>query len=582
MYCSAAIYCCCYEVGGICSGHALFMWRPCHRILQAPLGLRIRVLDPTPDCPASTVGAEQVQGSFRDPESIRAFSQGVDMLTVEIEHVDADALESAARAAGIEVHPSPAVLRVIQDKWAQKRHFGAAGVPCAAASSIDSEEELKAFGDTHGYPFMLKARRLAYDGRGNAVVHDEGSAAEALASLGGISQGLYAEAWVPFKAEIAVMVARERDGSLTPFPLVQTLHRDSICVVTEAPAAVEESVRERALKVALAAVASLPGAGVYGVEMFLAEDGTVLLNEVAPRPHNSGHYTIEACSTSQYTAHLQAVTGRAVGPTGLIAGASIMLNILGDDTGPASNRKRIDAMQAVAEREHTSMAFHWYGKDELKHRRKLGHITITAPTRREARRLLQTLDSASAVELERAAPIEAAESLEASGPRVGILMGSDSDLPTMRAAAEILTELGIPVEVEIVSAHRTPDLMGAYARSAAARGIRVIVAGAGGAAHLPGMLAAQTALPVIGVPVVPSGQRLDGIDALLSICQMPRGIPVATVAIGNAANAGLLAARILGASDPALRARMEAYQAQMTETVLEKRRVMATKGWASY
>jgi 5-(carboxyamino)imidazole ribonucleotide mutase len=149
-----------------------------------------------------------------------------------------------------------------------------------------------------------------------------------------------------------------------------------------------------------------------------------------------------------------------------------------------------------------------------------------------------------------------------SNPRVGVIMGSDSDLPTMQAAIDVLVEFGVPYEVRIVSAHRTPDVMFDYARTAADRGLQVIIAGAGGAAHLPGMTASMTSLPVIGVPV-PLAQ-LDGLDSLLSIVQMPGGIPVATVAIGNAKNAGLLAVRILGASDDKLRAAMERYQADLS------------------
>jgi 5-(carboxyamino)imidazole ribonucleotide mutase len=155
-----------------------------------------------------------------------------------------------------------------------------------------------------------------------------------------------------------------------------------------------------------------------------------------------------------------------------------------------------------------------------------------------------------------------------SGPIVGIVMGSDSDLLVMQAAAEALDEFGVPYEVRVVSAHRTPDAMLAYAREAAGRGLRVIIAGAGGAAHLPGMLASATPLPVIGVPV--PLKYLDGLDSLLSIVQMPAGVPVATVAIGNARNAGLLAVRILAAADDTLRGRMEAFQAGLAALVREK------------
>jgi len=155
--------------------------------------------------------------------------------------------------------------------------------------------------------------------------------------------------------------------------------------------------------------------------------------------------------------------------------------------------------------------------------------------------------------------------VKGEGPVVGVVMGSTSDMPTMQAAIDILQEFGIPLEVRILSAHRTPDAMFAYARSAADRGVKVIVAGAGGAAHLPGMVASATSLPVIGVPVVAT--PLAGMDALLSIVQMPAGIPVATVAIGNARNAGLLAVRILGSSDAGIRESMENYQQQLADKV---------------
>ncbi len=153
-------------------------------------------------------------------------------------------------------------------------------------------------------------------------------------------------------------------------------------------------------------------------------------------------------------------------------------------------------------------------------------------------------------------------------PVVGVAMGSDSDLNVMRAAVEALAEFAVPAEVRILSAHRTPDEMLAYARAAASRGLRVLIAGAGGAAHLPGMLAAATPLPVIGVPVPITA--LAGIDALLSIVQMPAGVPVATVAVGGARNAGLLAVRILAAGDPALRERMERFQADLADAVRAK------------
>ena len=165
-------------------------------------------------------------------------------------------------------------------------------------------------------------------------------------------------------------------------------------------------------------------------------------------------------------------------------------------------------------------------------------------------------------------------------PKIGIIMGSDSDLPTMQAAIEICTQFGVPIEVEIVSAHRTPDRMVEYAKTAHQRGIQVIIAGAGGAAHLPGMVASLTPLPVIGVPI--QTKTLQGVDSLYSIVQMPGGIPVATVAIGNAQNAGLLAIRILGSHDKAMLQKMQDYQAELKTMVVGKQQKLDRLGYEAY
>jgi phosphoribosylaminoimidazole carboxylase len=214
---------------------------------------------------------------------------------------------------------------------------------------------------------------------------------------------------------------------------------------------------------------------------------------------------------------------------------------------------------------------HWYDKPEVRSGRKMGHLTVTAT---HAALALARLDAVMAL----ANGDENA--VVQPPPSVGIIMGSDSDLPTMAAAAEVLESFGIPVEVTVVSAHRTPERMFEYARSAAGRGLRCIIAGAGGAAHLPGMVAAMTPLPVIGVPV--PLKHLDGVDSVYSILQMPRGVPVATVAIGNSTNAGLLAARIVGAYEPSVLEKMAMYQDDMEKQVNAKAEKMETQGYKKY
>uniref|UniRef100_A0A6S8IX41 phosphoribosylaminoimidazole carboxylase n=1 Tax=Dunaliella tertiolecta TaxID=3047 RepID=A0A6S8IX41_DUNTE len=548
-------------------------------LAAANLGVRMKCLDPAPDAPASWIASQRL-GHFRDAQAIKDFAsqEGVSVLTTEIEHIDADAVEEASKALGLEMEPTPQTIRLIQDKFAQKQYFQANNVPLPEFREIKCRGCMEATGEKFGFPFMLKIKRLAYDGRGNAVVKNAADIDSAVESLGGYETGLYAEKWAPFVKELAVMVVRSSNGSVVSYPVVETIHKDSICYVTEAPADAPAKHLEAAKAIAEKAIGCLEGAGIFGVEMFLCRDGTILLNEVAPRPHNSGHYTMDGCVTCQFENHTRAILGWPLGSTSLNCGTSIMLNILGeadDDEGV-----RI-AHEKMAKAYKTPGAkVHWYGKDGMKKGRKVGHINVSGASREEARARLAMMDpgATEALKSTAAAMQEAFGEAVPAQPQVGIIMGSDSDLPTMKAALEVLREFGVEGEINIVSAHRTPELMMEYARTAHKRGIKVIIAGAGGAAHLPGMTAAMTPLPVIGVPVKPAGCSLDGVDALLSICQMPKGVPVATVAIGNAANAGLLAVRVLAAHDPSLLDKMLAYQDSMRDMVLAKGEALKKNG----
>lgn len=246
--------------------------------------------------------------------------------------------------------------------------------------------------------------------------------------------------------------------------------------------------------------------------------GSISLNEIAPRPHNSGHYTIEACETSQYENHLRAILSLPLGSTALKVPSAAMLNLIG--ASPDMNEIKRIAEGALAV---PGASVHLYGKSECRKGRKMGHITVVAPSdadlRTRLRPILQSLPGADEREVALYSPAPPAPAHSHPHPLVGVIMGSDSDLPVMLPAARVLDRFGIPYELTIVSAHRTPDRLVEYARSAAARGLRAVIAGAGGAAHLPGMVAAMTALPVIGVPV--KGSSLDGVDSLHSIVQMP-------------------------------------------------------------
>ena len=537
-------------------------------IAGAPMGVRVHSLDPNPASPASIV-AIHTEGSFQDAADVIAFAKDCDVVTVEIEHIDVAALRDLEKA-GVDVQPCSNTLAIIQDKFAQKEHFKKAGVPLGAFQSVENEEQLAEVAQEFGFPLMLKSRRMAYDGKGNAVAKTAADVKEAVAKLGGFEKGLYCEKWVPFERELAVMVVRARDGETRAYPVTETEHVDNICDVTITPADVSAFVAAAATEAAQNAVASLEGAGVFGVELFLLKDGSILLNEIAPRPHNSGHYTIEATACCQYQSHLRAVLGWPLGDVSLTCGGAVMKNILGDGEGDAAMRRMHDLMGAALKVPGANV--HWYDKPEARAGRKMGHLTVVAS---HARLAMARLDAVVAI-----AGGDPDGHVVKPPPSVGIIMGSDSDLPTMAAAAETLESFGIGVEVTVVSAHRTPERMFEYAKSAAGRGLRCIIAGAGGAAHLPGMVAAMTPLPVIGVPV--PLRHLDGVDSVHSILQMPRGVPVATVAIGNSTNAGLLAARIVGAYEPAVLAAMAVYQDDMEKVVNAKAEKMERDGYKKY
>ena len=301
---------------------------------------------------------------------------------------------------------------------------------------------------------------------------------------------------------------------------------------------------------------------MLAVELFETEDGFVV-NELAMRPHNSGHWTIEGAATSQFEQHLRAVLDYPLGATDPRAPAVVMANVLGAPQQPAMGPdERLHHLLARYRDAHV----HYYGKQE-RPGRKIGHVTLLgarmADVRERARLAAHWLSHGEWLD---GYDIHTGET--AMTPVVGVIMGSDSDWPVMRAAAEALDEFEVPYEVSVVSAHRTPQRMLDYARDAADRGLRVIIAGAGGAAHLPGMVASATTLPVIGVPV--PLKYLDGLDSLLSIVQMPAGVPVATVSVGGARNAGLLAVRMLAASDEKLRVRLTEFHADLERLVLDK------------
>lgn len=247
------------------------------------LNIRVVILDVGAHSPAKQILApispetSHIDGSFTDPTKILELASRVDILTVEIEHVDVNVLEKVQASSSIQIHPSPSTIRIIQDKFVQKQHLKSADVPVAPYQPIESNlNAIRAASEKLGLPLMLKSRTLAYDGRGNFVLRALSQAEEALKALG--DRPLYAEKWVPFEKEIAVMAVRTTNGDVVSYPVVETVHKDNICQLVFAPLrSSDSSLSTRARQIAENAVRTLGGAGVFGVEMFLLTDGTILL-----------------------------------------------------------------------------------------------------------------------------------------------------------------------------------------------------------------------------------------------------------------------------------------------------------------
>lgn len=333
------------------------------------LGHTVTVLDPTPDSPSQQVGATQIIGKLTDEDAIRQLARKSDVVTFEIEHINTTILKTLAKE-GSTVHPSPETLEMIKDKYQQKVFLQKSGIPTCTFASVDSATDIKKVAGQFGYPLVLKTRLGGYDGRGNAVIHTEKEIDEKIKILRKDREKLYVEQFVDFEKEIAVIVARSTSGDIRTYPVVESINKDNICHTVLAPASITKSAEHLAETLAKKVMQHLGGAGVFGIEMFLTKNDSVLINEIAPRVHNTGHYTIEACKTSQFKQHILAITGSPLEETAMIVKAAVMINILGDRTGKAIPTGVKDAMFLP------QVYIHFYGKAETRPQRKMGHITI--------------------------------------------------------------------------------------------------------------------------------------------------------------------------------------------------------------
>ncbi len=331
------------------------------------MGFMVIITDPTPNSPAGQVADRQIVGGYKDAKATKDLAKLVDIVTVEAEFVNDEILQEIADS-GKPVHPSPKTIGIIKDKLRQKEFLKKNKIPTAEFFLVEGKEDIEKALKKFGYPIYLKARNDAYDGKGNFLISRKSDIEKGLRKLSG--RELYVEKFVPFIKEIAIMVARSTTGEIKSYPVVQTIHKDSVCDTVIAPAKISKKATENATKIAEKTMQKLKGAGVFGIEMFLIKDDFILINEIAPRVHNSGHYTIEASVTSQFEQHIRAITGLPLGSTEMMVKSAVMKNILGtrDGLGFPEGLERALRIPGVS--------YHLYGKKGARKSRKMGHLTV--------------------------------------------------------------------------------------------------------------------------------------------------------------------------------------------------------------
>ncbi|HEX6369735.1 MAG TPA: 5-(carboxyamino)imidazole ribonucleotide synthase [Longimicrobium sp.] len=342
------------------------------------MGYRLVVLDPGDATPAAQFCDEHIRAPFEDVQACLRLARMSNVVTLEWENADVSTLRSMAEH--VPIHPSPDVLEVAQHRVREKDAARRLGVRTADYRAVRSREELDEALRQIGAPAILKTARMGYDGKGQATLRDAADAAGAWDALSGQGDDFILEAKVPFRMEVSVICARSASGETACFPVAENEHRRGILHLTVAPARVPDDVAEEARRVATALAEGLGVVGLLAVEMFVDGDGRILMNEIAPRPHNSGHHTWEACAVSQFEQQLRAVCGLPLGDPALLRPAA-MVNLMGEDAGTGLGEPGVAQALAVP-----GTALHLYGKKEARAGRKMGHLTVLADTADEAAR----------------------------------------------------------------------------------------------------------------------------------------------------------------------------------------------------
>ena len=346
------------------------------------LGVQVRLLAPKDAGPMQAYAHAQA-ADWTDPDVLRTFATGCTAVTVESEWAPADALAPVCPAETA-LWPSPRTLGWIRHKGVQNDRLAEQDVPLPAYRRCATPEAVQAAGEALGWPLMMKQYEGAYDGYGNRLVEGPDAVADAWADLAA-ADGVLVEACVDFVRELAVQIARRPDGTSVAYPVVYTEQRNHRCHAVVAPAPIDDTLAEAAQSVAREAVDAVDGVGLLAVELFETQDGAILVNEIAPRPHNTGHYTIEGCMTSQFENHVRAVLDLPLGATDLVAPHAVMVNVLGQRDGTPPEADGWTQALAVS-----GAHVHIYGKPDVRPHRKMGHVTALAQTAEHARTQAET------------------------------------------------------------------------------------------------------------------------------------------------------------------------------------------------
>ena len=347
-------------------------------ILEAKkLGFYVTILDPTKSCPADSIADQHLVADFDDRKAIRKLAQKSDLITYEFEHIEVEVLKEL-EAEDYKIYPTAHSLEIIQNKFHQKNVLIEKQIAVPDFKKVTNSADIKEAAQEFGYPLMLKSCTGGYDGKGNVLIDSQVEVEKAFQKLGAGKTPLMVEKYIPFKKEISIIAARGLSKEMKVYPIGENDHRDNILYETKVPAEITSELKKKAEEFAKEVLQVFAGIGIFCVEMFVTENDQLLVNEIAPRPHNSGHYTIEGCVTSQFEQHVRSITALPLGDTTLLR-PTVMRNILGSGESGKAEIIGLDPALAVK-----GVKVHIYQKQISRPGRKMGHLTVTADSLNQA------------------------------------------------------------------------------------------------------------------------------------------------------------------------------------------------------